>query len=84
MKGVSIEKPARKALQRMQRPTAARIVEKLEQYASDPESLSKQVRSLAGDHRKRLRVGDWRVLFIEDAATITVLDIRARGSAYKE
>lgn len=85
MKAVSIGKPARKALQKMQRPVAARILEKLEQYANDPAgSVSSQVKSLVGDHRKRLRVGDWRVLFVEDVATITVLDIRPRGSAYKD
>ncbi len=84
MKAVSIEKPARKALLKMQRPTAMRIVEKIEQYASDPVSISAQVKSLTGDQRKRLRVGDWRILFIEDATTITVLDVRPRGSAYKD
>ena len=83
MKAVVVEKPARQALKKMPRPTAARIVEKLEQYAMRPESLAAQVKSLVGDHRKRLRVGDWRVLFVEDATTITVLDVRSRGSAYR-
>jgi mRNA interferase RelE/StbE len=83
MKAVVVEKPARQALKRMPRPTAVRIVEKIEQYARHPESLARQVKSLVGDHRKRLRVGDWRVLFVEGATTIAVLDVRSRGSAYR-
>ena len=83
MKLVAVEKPARQALKRMQRPTAIRIVEKIEQYAADPASLAAQVKSLVGDDRKRLRVGDWRILFVEDQSTITVLDVRPRGSAYR-
>ena len=83
MKRVVLEKPARHALRKMQRPTSLRIVEKIEQYAARPDSLAGQVKALVGDHRKRLRVGDWRVLFVEDKATITVLDIRSRGSAYR-
>ncbi len=83
-KAVFFEKEARQALKKMPRPTAIRIVEKVEQYAADPRSLAAQVKQLAGDHRKRLRVGSWRVLFVEDAATVVVLDIRPRSSAYKE
>jgi len=83
MKAVVIERPARQALMKMPRPTAMRIVAKIEQYATEPASLANQVKSLADDHRKRLRVGDRRVLFVEDRTTITVLDIRSRGSAYR-
>jgi mRNA interferase RelE/StbE len=67
----------------MQRPTALRIVDKIEQYAAHPESLVAQVKALVGDHRKRLRVGDWRVLFVEDETTIVILDVRSRGAAYR-
>jgi mRNA-degrading endonuclease RelE of RelBE toxin-antitoxin system len=83
MKAVVFEKPARQALKKMPRPTTVRIVEKIEQYARHPESLAQRVKALVGDHRRRLRVGDWRVLFIENAKTITVLDVRSRGSAYR-
>jgi len=31
----------------------------------------------------RLRVGDWRVIMCDDVV-LDVLDIKARGSAYKE
>jgi mRNA interferase RelE/StbE len=84
LKAVVFEKPARQMLTKIQRPTAIRIVAKIEQYAADPASLATQVKALAGDQRKRLRVGDWRVLFVEDQTTISVLDVRPRGSAYKE
>jgi mRNA interferase RelE/StbE len=83
MKRVLLEKPARQSLRKMQRPSALRIVEKIEQYAASPENLAGHVKALVGDHRKRLRVGDWRVLFVEDKTTSRVLDIRSRGSAYR-
>ncbi|MEO8668036.1 MAG: type II toxin-antitoxin system RelE/ParE family toxin, partial [Bauldia sp.] len=82
-KAVLFEKEARQALKKMARPTAIRIVEKVEQYAADPASLASQVKQLASDRRKRLRVGSWRVLFVEDATSVAVLDVRSRGSAYK-
>lgn len=31
----------------------------------------------------RLRVGDWRVIFVYDQSAILMLQVRPRGSAYK-
>jgi len=41
------------------------------------------VKSLAGVAAKRLRVGDFRVIFIETIDTITILDIGPRGRIYE-
>ena len=83
MKRVILMPEARKALSRLPRPIAARILDKIEQYADKPETLANNVKRLKGDQGLRLRVGDWRILFDEDAVTITVRTVRPRGSAYE-
>ena len=40
-----------------------RIIAKIEQYAGHPESLANQVIALTGSKYRRLRVGDYRVIF---------------------
>jgi mRNA interferase RelE/StbE len=83
MKRVILMPEARKTLSRLPRPTAERILDKIELYADDPQALANNVKRLKGDQGLRLRVGDWRVLFDEDAATVTVRGVRPRGSAYE-
>jgi mRNA interferase RelE/StbE len=73
---------ARKALTRMPRPVAERIFDKIELYGRAPEALANNVKQLKAGEGFRLRVGDWRVLFDEDEATIIVRAVRPRGSAY--
>jgi mRNA interferase RelE/StbE len=82
VKRVILMPEVRKALSRLPRPMAGRILDKVEHYADKPESLANNVKRLKGDQGLRLRVGDWRVLFDEDAETITVGAVRPRGSAY--
>ena len=62
---------------------ANRITKKLAAYADNPASLANQVTELRGGHGKRLRVGDFRVLFEETATEIIVSDIGPRGATYK-
>ena len=62
-----------------------RIVAKIEQYAGEPVSLANQVITLTGGTYRRLRVGDYRVIFdIErgETASMKVLRIRHRREAY--
>ena len=62
-----------------------RIIDRIEQYAADPESLANQVIILATSRYRRLRVGDHRVIFdIErgDPAAMVVLRVRHRREAY--
>ena len=56
---------------------------KITQYADDPSSQANNVKTLAGVNAKRLRVGDFRVIFTETADTITILDIGPRGGIYE-
>ncbi len=71
------------AAMRKHRNMAKRIADKLAAYAEDPASLANQVTELRGRPVKRLRVGDFRVLFEETATEIIVSDIGPRSSIYK-
>ena len=62
-----------------------RIVAKVEQYAEDPTSLANKVIQLAGRAHRRLRVGDYRVLFTMERGTtvvMVVVRVRHRREAY--
>ena len=82
-KSISYGEDALKALRRMDRTTAKRIVAKIEQLAADPASLGNNVRALKGGAAlMRLRVGDWRVIY-RDGVVLAILRIAPRGSAYE-
>jgi mRNA interferase RelE/StbE len=73
---------ALRTLAKIDQATAARIVLKVEQLARDPLSLRNNVTALKGeDGLKRLRVGDWRVIF-RDGVVLDVVRVAPRGSAY--
>jgi mRNA interferase RelE/StbE len=84
MKDVVYTRTAQKALLRMPRNVALRIREKISSFAEDPASQANNVKALRGlEGTVRLRVGDWRVI-MRDGIVVEILDIKARGSAYKE
>jgi len=84
MKEIVYSKTAQKALVRMPRNRAIRIRDKISAYADDPASQANNVKALQGmDGMLRLRVGDWRIVMC-DGVVLEILDIKARGSAYKE
>jgi mRNA interferase RelE/StbE len=62
--------------------TAPAIRAKIDQFAEDPASQANNVKALKGVDAKRLRVGEFRVIFQEDGDTLLVLDIGPRGSVY--
>jgi mRNA interferase RelE/StbE len=72
---------ARRALRRMPKNTAQRIMAKIEAYAADPPSQSNNVKALQGRPGIRLRVGDWRVIMI-DGEVLDILDVGPRGGVY--
>jgi mRNA interferase RelE/StbE len=61
---------------------APAIRAKIDQLAEDPASQANNVKALKGVDAKRLRVGEFRVIFQEDGDTLLVLDIGPRGSVY--
>lgn len=68
----------------MPRNWALRIRAKISAHADDPASQVNNVKALQGmDGMLRLRVGDWRIVLC-DGVVLEILDIKARGNAYKE
>ena len=61
---------------------AARIRRAVSEYAADGIAHANNVRQLVGSGARRLRVGDFRVIFEETEAEIVVLDIGPRGGIY--
>jgi mRNA interferase RelE/StbE len=84
MKQIAFSREAFKTLTHLPANGAKLIRAKIEQYARSPTSLANNVRMLKGEAGFfRLRVGDWRVIFREDATTIAIVRIGSRGSAYE-
>jgi len=62
-----------------------RVIAKVEQHASEPDTLANQVRALTGSPLLRLRVGDHHVIFRQEGGEVTimlVLRVRHRREAY--
>ncbi|WP_342363058.1 type II toxin-antitoxin system RelE family toxin [Terrarubrum flagellatum] len=82
MKEIAYSKAAIKTLRRIPTNEAARIREKIKQYAVAPAGQANNVTKLQGRDGYRLRVGDWRVIFDERGDVIAVLAIGPRGGVY--
>lgn len=63
---------------------AARIRRAVEEYAADPAAHANNVMLLVGSSGSRMRVGDYRVIFVETEAELSVVRVGARGSVYYE
>jgi len=81
MKDITYQPAARKALRKMPLKTRRRIIGKIETYATDPASQKNNIKRLQGSDELRLRIGDYRVIFL-DSTIIDVLKIGPRGSIY--
>lgn len=81
MKDIAFQPAARKALARMPKTTAKRIVSKIEADAGNPASQANNVKAPRGSDAVRLRVGNWRVVMVE-TEVIDVIKIASRGSVY--
>lgn len=82
MLNIQIERGALKNLKRLPANVGDLIENKIEQLASDPESLKNNVSRLVGTRESRLRVGDWRVIFRIDGSVLRIINIAPRGGAY--
>lgn len=83
VKTVTYSKLALKVLSRIQPKLAARIMDKVDQFAVDPESQANNVKALVGSAHIRLRVGGWRVIMNDQGVVLLVLEIGPRGDIYK-
>lgn len=77
-------KSAKRTLAKMPPKIAANIREKIHAVAVNPDARNNNVQPLTGVPGYRLRIGDWRVLYLLDRAarTMTVTKILTRGGAY--
>jgi mRNA interferase RelE/StbE len=82
MPEIRYTREAQRTLARIPTNTQRLIDEKIEQYARDPGSLSRNLSRLQGRPGFRLRVGDWRIIFDQDGNILTILDIGPRGGIY--
>lgn len=82
-RGISFTKQAAKALRRMPANDAKRVRGKIDQYAADPASLANNVKKLVGSDYTRLRVGEYRVIMLEDLTVVEVITIGVRGGVYE-
>ena len=82
---VVFKKPALRTLERMPRDQRELIMAKLGLLAEAPHGDQPNVRKLVGEPGFRLRVGDWRIVYVleDNRMTIVVIKIGARGSVYR-
>ena len=84
MWSIEFSREAVKALMRMPRDQAVRIRRKVDELARDPANAS-NVKKLTEHPGYRLRVGDWRVVYllVDDRLVIQVVRIAPRGEVYR-
>jgi len=80
---ILLSKQARKALLATQPKRAATIREAIALLAEDPQRAELDIKKLVGRDGYRLRVGDWRVIYVLMPDTRDVLWIGPRGDAYR-
>ncbi len=76
---------ARRRLRRMPRNTTQTIVAKVDALAADPTAPNTNAAALKGGTGFRLRVGDWRVLYVVETREklLRVAAILSRGETYR-
>ncbi len=79
---IVISKEAQRSLLRSNKRKL--IASKIEELASDPQTLAANVIDLKGRPGFRLRVQDWRVIFRIENSTLHIDVIEPRGSIYEE
>ena len=81
---LELSREATKAMLRMPRDQALRIRARLNDLARDPYTVP-NVKKLTEQPGFRLRVGDWRVVYLldQDRIVIQVIRIAQRGEVYR-
>jgi mRNA interferase RelE/StbE len=80
MKTVTYTKTAIKALKKVPDKDAKAIMDKMADYATGGKQ---DVKALQGSDLFRLRHGNWRAIFSQDAVVIAVLNVAKRGEVYR-
>ena len=61
---------------------SARMRKAIDEYAANPAAHANNVTQLVGSDSSRMRIGDYRVIFVETDQTITVTRMGPRGNVY--
>jgi mRNA interferase RelE/StbE len=77
---VFYEKEALKELENLEPSLSRRIVDKIDKMSDNPSSCD--IKKLKGSEDFRLRVGDWRIIFIFEENIIKILKIGHRKHIY--
>jgi mRNA interferase RelE/StbE len=80
MKAVSYTTSATRQLRKLPAEIRERIIDKLRRYA---ESGAGDVKALSGQPGARLRVGDYRVIFVEAVDVVSVRAVGHRSDIYE-
>ena len=82
---VIVGRKAAKTLLSLPRPLRERLGQAIERLKAGPYQQGLDIKPLQDRPEWRLRVGDWRVLFLvfENEIRISVVSISPRGNAYK-
>ena len=83
---IEYSRDAQRTLTRLPRNLAALIRRKIEGLATDPFASNNNVKRLKGGEGYRLRVGDWRVVYLIDGGVLVIIVVRIgpRGSVYED
>ena len=80
MKAISYTVLATRQLRKLPKAVRERVIEKLHRYA---ETGAGDVKALSGQPGARLRVGDYRAVFVETAEMISVRAVGHRRDIYE-
>lgn len=80
MKTISYTTLATRQLRKLPAEIRERVIEKIQRYA---ESGAGDVKALVGQPGARLRVGDYRIIFVEAAEAISVRAVGHRSDIYE-
>ena len=85
MYAVEYSKNSLKALRKMPKDTALSIYDKVALLAVNPHKDNVKVKKLVGRDGYRLRIGDYRIIYILDdrIKVLSVINIGSRGGVYK-
>lgn len=82
MKAVRYTADAARALKRYAN-IGARLRRALTDYAADPAAHGNNVTQMVGTTAKRMRVGDFRIVFEESETELLVTKVGPRGGVYR-
>jgi mRNA interferase RelE/StbE len=63
---------------------AQRLRNAIAEYAADPVAHANNVVQMKGSSASRMRVGEFRIIFVETDAELTVVKIGPRGEVYED